>query len=76
MRHHTRPAARVPFLCRLEAPMGELLVRKSEAARRLAMSHDSLQRHVLPEISVVRRGGLVLVPVAEMERWVEANAAK
>jgi hypothetical protein len=46
-----------------------------EAAVVLGMSRDSFDRHVLPEIRVVRRGRLVLVPVKELERWVERSAA-
>ncbi len=52
-----------------------LALRKVEAADVLAMSVDSFERYVLPEIRVVRRGALVLVPVTELERWIEENAA-
>jgi hypothetical protein len=37
------------------------------------MSVDSFERHVQPEIRLVRRGKLRLVPVAELGRWVEEN---
>jgi hypothetical protein len=39
------------------------------------MSRDSFDRYVKPEIRLVRRGRLVLVPVRELERWVEREAA-
>ena len=54
----------------------ELLLRKPAAAEVMSMSTDSLERYVLPEIRVVRVGALVLVPVAELTRWVELHAAR
>lgn len=55
-------------------PDGRLLLRKREAAEALGMSYDSLERHVMPAVRVVRKGGLVLIPRAELERWVEQNS--
>ncbi len=52
-----------------------LAVRKPAAAAALAMSVDSVERNVMPEIRVVRMGALVLVPVVELERWLERHAA-
>jgi hypothetical protein len=49
---------------------------KPEAAEALSMSVDSLERYVMPELRVVRRGRLVLIAVAELQRWLEANAAR
>jgi len=51
-------------------------VTKPQAADLLSMSVDSLERHVLPDLRVIRRGRLVLIPVAELERWCEANAER
>jgi hypothetical protein len=53
-----------------------LLLRKPAAAEVMAMSVDSFERYVQPEIRVVRRGALVLVPVIELERWIEREAAR
>jgi hypothetical protein len=39
------------------------------------VSRDFFDEHVLPELRVIRRGRLVLVPVAELERWVSRSAA-
>jgi hypothetical protein len=40
------------------------------------MSLDSFERHVQPELKLVRRGPkLRLVPVAELERWIRENAS-
>jgi hypothetical protein len=47
----------------------------STHAESLAMSVDSFERNVMPEIRVVRMGALVLVPVVELERWLERHAA-
>jgi hypothetical protein len=52
-----------------------LALSKAEAAEALSMSVDSFERHVLPELRVIRRGRLVLVAVRELERWLEHSAA-
>jgi hypothetical protein len=48
---------------------------KAEAAASLGCSVDFLEEHVLPELRVVRRGRRVFVAVAELERWLDRNAA-
>lgn len=53
-----------------------LTVSKAEAAHRLGVSIDFLEEHVIPELKVIRRGRKVLVPVRELEGWVEENAAR
>ena len=40
----------------------------------LGMSLDSFERHVQPELRLIRRGKLRLVPLAELERWANDNA--
>jgi hypothetical protein len=52
-----------------------LALTKADAARALAVSVDHLERHVLPELRVIRSGRLVLVPLRELERWVDEHAA-
>ena len=49
---------------------------KAEAAAALSMSVDSLERYVLPDLRVIRRGRLVLIAVAELERWANDNAER
>lgn len=56
--------------------MRPVAVTKAQAAEALSMSIDSLERHVLHDLRVIRRGRLVLVPVAELERWANANAER
>jgi len=40
------------------------------------MSVDSFERHVQPELRVVRRGRLRLFALHEIERWLRENGAK
>jgi 5S rRNA maturation endonuclease (ribonuclease M5) len=47
-----------------------------EAAASIGVSRDFFDEHVKPELRVVRRGRLVLVPVEELRRWVEREAAR
>ena len=49
---------------------------REEAARSLGVSVDSFERHIQPELQLIRRGRMRLVPVAELERWVSENAAR
>lgn len=46
-----------------------------EAAKAVGMSESSFKRHVQPELRIVRRGSLRIIPVPEIERWLENNAA-
>jgi hypothetical protein len=52
-----------------------LAVDRKEAAEMLGLSVDSFERHVFPRLRVVRAGRRVLVPVAEIERYLTENAA-
>ena len=47
---------------------------RAEAADALGMSLDSFERYVAPEVRIVRRGRLRIVPVPEIERWLRENA--
>ena len=47
---------------------------RQEAAVALGMSLDSFERHVQPELRLIRRGKLRLVPLVELERWAIENA--
>jgi hypothetical protein len=46
----------------------------AEACDVLGVSWDFWTAQVAPEVRVVRRGRRKLVPVAELERWLDANA--
>ena len=45
-----------------------------EAAEALGMSRDSFDRYVCDEIRLVRVGQRVVVPVAELERYLNRHA--
>lgn len=47
---------------------------RQEAAASLGMSLDSFERHVQPELRLIRRGKLRLIPLVELERWAIDNA--
>lgn len=52
-----------------------LALTKAEAAASIGCSVDFFEKHVQPELRVVRVGRLVQVPVRELERWLDSNAA-
>jgi hypothetical protein len=56
------------------APVPRVALTLDEAAASIGMSRDSLERHVLPELRVIRRGKLRLVSVDELEPWATASA--
>jgi len=46
-----------------------------EAAKAVGMSESSFKRHVQPELRIVRRGSLRIIPIPEIERWLDGNAS-
>lgn len=48
---------------------------RAEAAEALGISLDHFDRHVAPEVRVVRRGRRRLYPIRELERWLEHSAS-
>jgi len=56
------------------APM-RLALSPDEAAAAVGVSRDFFDLHVAPELRIVRRGRRRLVPVRELERWLEESAA-
>ena len=53
-----------------------LTLSPQDSADALGVSRDFFDQHIKPELRVVRRGRLVLIPIAELEQWIERNAAK
>jgi excisionase family DNA binding protein len=47
-----------------------------EAARVLGVSEDHFSRHIAGELRWIRRGAVKLVPLRELERWLEASASR
>jgi excisionase family DNA binding protein len=55
---------------------GRLALSKVEAADALGVSVDYLEGHVMHELRIVRRGRRRLIPVRELERWLDENATR
>ncbi len=53
-----------------------LTYRLSEAAALLGASEDWFRENVTPEIRLVRRGRVKLVPHTELERWIDKNSSR
>jgi hypothetical protein len=58
------------------ASIGRLAVSSSEAAASIGVSLDFFDEHVRPELRVVWRGRRVLVPIRELERWLDREASR
>jgi excisionase family DNA binding protein len=52
---------------------GRLALRPKEAAEVLGVSERTL-RQLLPELPTVRRGNIVLVPVAGLQKWLREES--
>lgn len=55
-------------------PVPRVALSREEAAAALGISLDSFERHVQPDVRLIRRGRLRLVPVCELERWAAEQA--
>jgi excisionase family DNA binding protein len=69
------PARILPVSAKTRGNTPRLALSRAEAAASLGMSVDSFERYVQGQVRLVRLGRLVLVPLSELERWLEANAA-
>lgn len=58
------------------APIPRLALSREEAAAALGMSLDSFERHVQPTLRLCRLGRMRLVPVNELQRWLDDNASR
>ena len=58
------------------APIPRLALDRCEAAAALGMSLDSFERHVQPTVRMVRLGRMRLVPISELERWLDEHAER
>jgi excisionase family DNA binding protein len=48
----------------------------TEAAESLGVSRDFFDEHIASELRIVRRGRRRLIPVKEIERWLDQSAAR
>ena len=53
-----------------------LALSPDEAASSLGVSRDVLDEHVMPDLRVVRLGRRRLIPLGELERWLDRSAAR
>ena len=53
-----------------------LTLTETGAAKRLGVSPGFFKSYVLPELRVIRLGSRVLIPVSELERWIDRSAAR
>lgn len=57
-------------------PVPRLSLTPDEAALALGVGRTFFYEQVLPEVRTVRRGRKALVPVSELNRWLERNASR
>ncbi len=51
-----------------------LLLTRTEAAEACGVSVDFFETHIQSDLRLIRKGRLRLVPLAELQRWIEQNA--
>ena len=61
---------------KLTAPIPRVALTPAEAAAALGVGPDFFNDEIRPELQLIRRGRKVLVPVAELERWVSENVER
>lgn len=52
-----------------------MALRLEEAAGALGVSHDFFRKNIAPELRIVRLARVRLVPVSELHKWLDRNAA-
>ena len=57
-------------------PSLRLAVSPDEAAAALGVSRDYFDEHILPDLRIIRRGRRILVPLTELERWLDQSATR
>ena len=58
----------------LGGPPARLALRREEAASAIGVSLDFYEKHIEPELPLIRRGSLKLVAVAALARWLDENS--
>ena len=57
-------------------PVPRLALRPEEAAEAIGLGRSAFYEQVLPDLRVVYVGRARLIPVAELERWLEREAVR
>ena len=57
-------------------PVPRIALTREEAAAAVGMSLTAFEQYVQPELRLIRRGRLRLVPVVELERWADEAAER
>lgn len=58
------------------APVPRLALTREEAAAAIGVSLSFFAEHVQPELRLVRRGNVRVVPVAALDEWLQRNAER
>jgi excisionase family DNA binding protein len=61
---------------REESLIPRLALGPDDAAKAIGVSRDFFDEHVAPELRVVRRGRRRLIPLKELERWLDESATR
>lgn len=72
----TRQAGARPPGADDQESLPRLALTKAEAAMSLGVSVDFFDEHVLPELRIVRRGRRRLIPLVELQRWLDISAQR
>src|SRR4051794_39779790 len=56
------------------SPIPRIALTRDEAAASLGMNLGAFERHVQPDLRLIRRGKVRLVSVRELERWADEAA--
>jgi hypothetical protein len=56
------------------APIPRLALSRGEAAQAIGMSLDSFERWVQPSLRMCRLGRMRVIPISELERWLDETA--
>lgn len=70
------PGFPLPTTRARETTVARLALSPDEAATSIGVSRDFFDEHVAPELRIVRRGRRRLVPVREIEAWLDREAAR
>jgi excisionase family DNA binding protein len=59
---------------RMTRHVPRLALTREEAAEALGIGLTTFKQQVQPHLRIVRRGKVRMIPVVELERWLEENA--